>query len=62
MFAIIQEERIIIGANNILISNFPTNLKDDKSKEDKKNGGSIKTLETNIKIVLKNKRKNKYKK
>lgn len=62
MFAIIQEERIIIGANNILISNFPTNLKDDKSREDKKNGGSIKTLETNIKIVLKNKRKNKYKK
>lgn len=58
----IQKARIIIKVNNIFTISFISNLKDGKSREDKRNGNSAETLKTNINLRIKNKEKGKYRK
>lgn len=58
----IQKAKIIIGTNNILTAGFNSHLKNDKDREDKKNGNGIETFKTNINLVIKNKEKGKYRK
>lgn len=62
IFTIIKDTRLIININNIFTTSFTINPKDNKSRRDKKNNNSAKTLKIIIKIILKNKKKGKYKK
>lgn len=61
-FDIIQEINPISRANNVFITGFTSNLKDNMNKKDEKNSNSVEIIETNINLLLKNKEKGKHRK